>query len=189
MDRYFLAIPLPEQANDRLVAAQPPAVPGVRLVARPDFHLTVHFLGQLPLRSVDVIRKALETWNIDAFTITIQGVGKFPPKGQPRVLWAGLNPSTALSRLHHELGTVLTTAIGFQPEPRPYSPHVTLARLNQPVSSEVIDRFFETGKILDIRNVPVEQIVLYSSVLTNRIPKYREEAILKRNPCCVDRRG
>lgn len=47
MPRHFIAIPLPDDLKDRLVAIQPPAVPGMRLIGREEFHLTVHFLGEV----------------------------------------------------------------------------------------------------------------------------------------------
>src|SRR5260370_33178183 len=146
MPRYFLAMPLPDEAKDRLVAVQPPAAPGMRLIGRQELHLTLHFLGEIAPQYDELVRKALASVQGTAFTITIRGVGRFPLEGQPQVLWSGVQSSPSLLALHHSIGTVLTDAIGFQPEERPYSPHVTLARLNSPVPAVAMERYLQESK-------------------------------------------
>jgi hypothetical protein len=42
MPRYFIAIPLPDDARDRLIAVQPPILPGMRLLGREELHLTLY---------------------------------------------------------------------------------------------------------------------------------------------------
>jgi 2'-5' RNA ligase len=71
----------------------------------------------------------------------------------------------------------LTDAISFQPEKRAYAPHVTLARLKQPTSTEFLDYFLNDYRDLHIPSVLVEELVLYSSVFANDVPQYRQEAV------------
>jgi 2'-5' RNA ligase len=176
MPRHFVAIPLPDEARECLIAVQPPAIPGMRLVGRDELHLTLHFLRELTGQELDAVREALATVRIDAFTISINGIGKFLREGRPQVLWAGVEVNDDLTALHRSIGTVLADAIGFAPEERPYSPHVTLARLNAPIPPDSIERYLENCKGFQMACVLLEQFVLYSRVGPNDLPKYREEA-------------
>jgi 2'-5' RNA ligase len=177
MSRLFVAFPLPDEAKDRLLATKPlPDTPGVRILGRNELHLTLHFLGELDTPSGGTVRSALQEVKASAFGITIKGVGRFPPEGQPHVLWAGVENSSSLLALHQSIGTILTKIIGFQPETRPYSPHVTLARLKTPALEAAAQQFLEKNKSLQLSPVLVDRFALYSSVFVNDIPQYREEA-------------
>jgi RNA 2',3'-cyclic 3'-phosphodiesterase len=177
--RYFLAIPLPDHAKDQILAVRPPATHGLRPVGRQELHLTVHFLGPMSLQSVEAARNALKPTVLNGFTIAVAGVGVFPAERRPRVLWAGVDLTPNLLALHRSVGVVLTAAIGYQPELRPYAPHVTLARVNSPVPPRVIEEFLAAGKSLDVPDVPVSQLVLYSSQMRNNSPHYHEEGIFE----------
>jgi 2'-5' RNA ligase len=176
MPSYFIAIPLPDEAKDRLVAVRPPAVPGIQLIGREELHLPLYFLGEITTRDEEAIRKALATVRMNAFTITLKGIGEFPPEGQAQVLWAGVEVNAELLELHRSIGTVLADAIGFRPEERPYSPHITLARLNETAPSDVIERYLEGNNGFAVPSVPIDRFVLYSSNFADNGPHYREEA-------------
>jgi 2'-5' RNA ligase len=108
--------------------------------------------------------------------ITIQGVGKFPPQGEPTVLWAGVEGSPSLIALHHSIAAALTEAFGFQPEVRQYSPHVTLALLKIPAPPGAVERFLDDNKGFVVSPVLLDRFALYSSVLVDDVPQYRLEA-------------
>jgi RNA 2',3'-cyclic 3'-phosphodiesterase len=176
MPSYFLIIPLPDEVKDRLVAVQPRDLPSMRLAGRQEMHLTLYSLGELSLQYDEAVRKALARVKVNAFTITISGVGKFQLEGEPQVLWAGVKEHSCLFALHYSIGTVLADAIGFRPEERPYSPHITLARLDEPAPPEAIDRYLEENRGFVIPAVQIDRFILYSSRLVENIPKYQEEA-------------
>jgi RNA 2',3'-cyclic 3'-phosphodiesterase len=176
MPRCFVAIPLPEEVKDRLVAVQPPVAPGVRILGRDKIHLTLHFLDEIDPQEFEAARNALSLVKAAAFTITIRGVGRFPPRGRPTVLWAGIEDSPALVALHASVGRALKSAIGFQPERRRYSPHITLARLNPPARPEDIERHLRERKDFQVPPVLVDRFALFSSVLMKDGPRYSEEA-------------
>lgn len=177
MPRFFLAMQLPEDAKDRLLAVQPPTIPGVRLIRRQELHLTLHFLGEVAAHDEGRLREALSNVKAYAFPITIQGIGQFPPEGEPQVLWAGVETNPSLIALHHSIGTALAEAIRFQPEERPYSPHVTLARLNMPAPPGVIEQYLEANNGFCVSPVFLKQFALYSSVFVNNVPHYQEESV------------
>lgn len=182
MLRYFIAVPLPDDARNRLVTGQPPALPGMRILARDELHLTLHFLGELPAHDLETARAALETVKTRPFAVTIQGVGIFPSERHAKALWAGVAANSELTDFHRAIGAVVTDAIGFRPEDRPYSPHVTLARLDEPVPPEVIDRYLDENQGFAIPRVPIDRFVLYSSRFDGKIPKYQEEAVFPLDP-------
>jgi 2'-5' RNA ligase len=175
--RYFVAITLPDGPRGHLLAVPPPSIPGMRLIERQELHLTLHFLGELTPTSEEAVRRALAKIMISVFTITIRGLGTFPTEGQPKVLWSGVERSPALFALHHSVGAALADAIGFQLEERPYSPHVTLARLNTPALPGVIEHYLEENRGFQVPSILLKHFALYSSVLINDIPQYREEAV------------
>ena len=177
MPLYFLIIPLPDEAKDRLVAVQPPTLPGMRLVGRQEMHLTLYSLGELAPRYDEAVRKALATVKANAFTITISGVGRFQLEGETQVLWAGVEGNSALFALHQSIGTALVDPIGFHPEEFPYSPHITLAHLNSPAPPDAVERYLEDNKSFRIPPVLLKRLVLYSSGAVDGVPQYQEEAM------------
>jgi 2'-5' RNA ligase len=171
MPRYFTAIPLPHDARDRLMAAQPPAIAGIRLIGREELHLTLHFLAEVAPNDIDKLHSALATIETIAFTVDVKGTGKFPPDGEAKILWAGVVASAELIALHRNIGKVLSAAIGFVPEERPYSPHVTLARINEPVPSGVIERYLGQNEGFVIPSVLLDRFVLFSSRFEDNVPR------------------
>jgi 2'-5' RNA ligase len=94
-------------------------------------HLTLKFLGNVPANQLPSLRQALHraARTVAPFQLALVGLGSFSPS-RPRVIWVGVHePSGALERLQcaveREMG-----AIGFPPEGRPFSPHLTLARIH-----------------------------------------------------------
>lgn len=177
MPFYFLVIPLPDEAKDRLVAVQPPTLPGMRLAGRQEMHLTLYSLGELAPQCDEAVRKALASVKANAFTITISGVGRFQLEGKPQVLWAGVEGNSALLALHHSIGAALDDPIGFQPEEFPYVPHITLAHLDSPAAPDAVECYLENNRSFLIPPVLLKHFVLYSSVAVDGVPQYREEAV------------
>jgi 2'-5' RNA ligase len=95
-------------------------------------HITVRFIGEADDARTQAIRSALGP-SIEApvFDLTVEGIGAFPPKGPPRVFWAGLtdgrNGLLEVERVVSQRLKALVPA-----EDRPYAPHLTLARVKEP---------------------------------------------------------
>ena len=177
MPCYFIAISLPDESKDCLLSIQPTAFPDTRLVGRTELHLTLHYLGEVSDRSCELARCALKEIKTTEFTITIKGLGLFSAEGRPKVLWSGVEKDLALESIHRSIGDALTCAIGFQPENRPYFPHVSLVRFNGPCSPDVVESYVDENKDFNISAIPVKQFTLYSSVFVDGVPEYDEVAV------------
>lgn len=162
MPRIFLAIDLPEAARQALRRLRPPAGTGVRPVKEGQLHLTLHFLGDVPAGEVPRLTNAVADIVFSPFTLSITGVGRFPPKGRASVLWAGVSPCPALLDLHRTLGEALTAA-GHAIERRPYTPHVTLARLTPQADRDLPARYLADHADLRLPEITVSSFVVYES--------------------------
>lgn len=95
-------------------------------------HVTVRFIGDVDETKAYAIRAALgATIDAPVFDIAVEGVGAFPPKGPPRVVWAGLSDGReGLLEVERAVSQRLATLV--PAEDRPYSPHLTLGRVKEP---------------------------------------------------------
>ena len=99
-------------------------------------HVTLKFLGWVEAGTVEPIVNSLATVasSHEAATITLTGLGAFPSERRARVLWAGLeDPAGLLAALASDLDASLGS-LGFEPETRAFTPHLTLARFKPPAS-------------------------------------------------------
>lgn len=158
----FIAIDLPKQVCWQLGQLVSDSSPGVRPVRRAQLHLTLHFLGDVPDDSGRALQDRLFRVEQRPFTVAIRGTGVFPPRGRPTVLWAGVAESKPLTDLHAAVAGVIESC-GLDVEPRPYVPHVTLARLTPAVPRPWISRFLADTASLAIDDIPVDRFGLYES--------------------------
>ena len=125
--RLFVAIDPPAEIREQLVGLCC-GLPDARWVAPEQLHLTLCFIGAVTGAVFLDIREALTEIQAAPFALRLQGVGFFPPRGQPRVVWAGIAPSEPLTVLQRKIATRLP-ALGVELENRKFAPHLTLARL------------------------------------------------------------
>ena len=169
--RQFLAIELSDALREDLRALSErlrQETGGWRWVAPASIHLTLRFLGEVP-GDRDAPSRAL--WREAAaaasrFTLRLEGIGSFPPRGRPRVLWVGVHedgPAGRLQRLAEDLEGAARTA-GFEPENRPFRPHLTLARARRNERPGFPERReFVSRASLDVRDVVLFRSELHSS--------------------------
>lgn len=125
--RLFIALPLPEPVLTMLAKLVTP-LPHVRWTPPEQLHVTLRFLGDVDSSALDSLLARLSTVRVEPFLLPIEGVGAFPPKAPPRILWAGTGSGhPRLHQLRKQVDdTVLATGIDF--DVRAFHPHVTLAR-------------------------------------------------------------
>lgn len=170
MSRLFVAASLPDELIAALHAVQPAHSVDVRLSLPEQMHLTVHFLGEAPVRPVT---EALSALSVAPVPLVVEGVGQFRAHDGTVTLWAGFRASPELLALHAAVAEALAPT-GFRPEARPYVPHITLARCKPTVAPEVVERFLRCGEGLAYVGARITAIALFSSEVARGVPIYTE---------------
>jgi 2'-5' RNA ligase len=177
--RLFIAVNFSEEIKRTLGAfiRSLSEIPSdLKWVGDKNLHLTVQFLGNVPEERVAAVRTALQNSaaGITPFKLTLEGVGVFPSVVRPRVLWVGINGETAPFLMLHRQVEREMALLGFEPEKRKFSPHLTLARARSPYGfSDVIKKAQEiigTGKVFGTTRV--DSIELMLSELQAKGPRY-----------------
>ena len=176
--RLFVALTLPEQVRTALTRVQQRckyAPADVSWVPPELFHITMMFLGDMPESALDSISTALTAHVAKTGMVACQccGTGFFPRPQSPRVLWAGVQSRDgALSQLGARIHTALHP-LGFQKEPRPLSPHVTLGRIKSRRGIEPLQERIALFHDADFGSWDAQEVVLMQSILHTEGPEYQ----------------
>ncbi|HEX2202658.1 MAG TPA: RNA 2',3'-cyclic phosphodiesterase [Longimicrobium sp.] len=170
--RLFLGLPLPPSLRDDLEAhlrrAFGGGVPG-RPVPPANWHLTLRFLGQTSAeqhrRLVDPLRGADLG---PAFELAFGGLGAFPRPARATVLWVGVSEGADAVKALAARMEAAARAAGFAPEPKPFSPHLTVSRLRDPAD---LRGAIAEAPPFDGR-MRMEEVVLFRSHLGGGAPRY-----------------
>ncbi len=177
MYRLFVAIDLPEEVREAVAGIAGRELAGARLVPRDQLHLTLRFIGDADEGQYQIIKKGLEKVKWVSFTLTLKEVGHFPPGRRPRVLWVGMDESAPLLELQGEVEGALVCA-GVPPEERPFSPHITIARLKETPTGKVM-ALEEKHRQFGAGPFRVTEFYLYSSTLTREGTIHKREAVYR----------
>jgi 2'-5' RNA ligase len=139
--RLFIAVDLPpdllEDLNTTLAPVRArPEVESARWTVPANQHVTLKFLGWVDAGVLDGVAGTLASvaFSHEPATISLAGLGAFPSEMRARVLWVGLDdPAGLLAALARDLEAALVP-LGFEAEPRAFTPHLTLARFKPPAS-------------------------------------------------------
>jgi RNA 2',3'-cyclic 3'-phosphodiesterase len=173
MIRLFVGLELPTDIRMRL-AILCGGVPGARWVRAESYHLTVRFIGEVDEGRFEDIAAALSRIRASAFELTLEGISTFGKESMPHTLWVGVQRNDALQALHAKVDRALVN-IGFEPEGRKYSPHVTLARLRD-ASPVRLGAFVAANSLFRGGPARIDGFVLYSSFLSRSGAIYEPEA-------------
>ena len=163
--RLFVAIDLPNQAQAELLALQT-QLPGARWVPAEQLHLTLRFLGDVEDTVIPLLTAALAGVQETPFDLSLHGVGHFPPRTHPKVLWTGVSPCEQLSSVQQQIESAVQS-VGLPAEERPFSPHITLARLKETPTAAVLD-FEQRHHQFRYGPLAVTAFHLYESTLTGK---------------------
>ncbi len=163
MIRLFVALDLPgaiKHAVDGLCYG----LPGARWTAEDQLHLTLAFIGDVDPASFEEIRRDLGAVRGPALSLRLKGLGVFPPRGRPQVLWVGVEAGEPLYVLQKRVERTLARA-GIAPEYRRYSPHVTLTRLKE-TPEKLVGAYLGAHALFKSEPFDLTSFQLFSSVLT-----------------------
>ena len=180
MIRAFVAVPVEDGVVRRRLAGARSLLPelrGVRWVPEGQLHFTLKFLGDLEESRLGAARRAAAAAAPAApraFRLALEGLGAFPPTGSARVVWAGCGAgAAALASLAASVEDAFLAA-GFPREARPFSPHLTLARVKDPGSGRRLTQVLPSVPREPFGTVVVGSVVLYRSDLSPAGPEYSE---------------
>ena len=158
--RTFIAIELEgplrkrlAEVQEQLEAQMPPGL--VRWVKPESIHLTLKFLGGVPAARLGEIGEGLERAcrGFAPFAFQVTGLGCFPNFRRPTVVWVGVEePEGTLARLQEAVEREMAR-LGFPPEGRAFTPHLTLGRTRRQAGSRALR---QVGEL--IKNTPLGKL-------------------------------
>ncbi len=172
MQRLFVGIGFPPELKLRL-SLLCSGLPGAKWVDPGNFHLTLRFIGEIGENIAADIDDALSRLRARRFTLQIAGTGLFGGE-RPRSLWAGVERSAELAGLRDKIEQALIRT-RLPPEPRKFSPHVTLARLRDPPLDKLRD-FLVAHAQFRADPLRVEGFSLIASFQTKAGSVYEDQA-------------
>jgi 2'-5' RNA ligase len=140
--RTFIAVELPQEIRLELETLQArlklPNQPWVKWVDPHGIHLTLKFLGNIATDRVDEIIEAMReaAGGIPALHLELKGMGAFPNLKRVQVVWVGLEGEIEQLRQLQQRIEASLSRLGFARESRPFTPHLTLARVRDRASAE-----------------------------------------------------
>ena len=170
MIRTFIAIDLPEATRQGLAAAQEQLKQcgaGVRWVKPSSIHLTLKFLGNIQAALVEEIALAVAQEIRDQPPITLRpaGLGAFPSRRKPRVIWIGLEGEVQrLNGIQARVENALEP-LGFVREKRDFRPHLTIGRVKDRRRLQSLVDAMATLDMEPFNSFDADEIILYKSDL------------------------
>jgi 2'-5' RNA ligase len=199
-ERLFLGVPISESARRAISASLPKILPGKPVVPE-NWHFTLRFLGATDEERREILIRQMSAALLgSSFRVAFGELGAFPNARRARILWLGVEDGSERFRTLAKVVEKVVTAVGFAPEKRDFTPHLTLSRVDPPTS---VTSLVASG--IRIRERPdrvqrmkseegthgpdrcemdVDSIVLYRSVPGGAAPRYEE---LARFPLGIER--
>jgi len=171
--RAFVALPLDDGTREQVERALEPLrerLRGVRWSGASPFHVPLRFLGDAPQQALGELREPLAraAAACPAARARLKGLGIFPARGAPRVLWLGVEAPAPVRALQADCERAAVAA-GFVPERKPFRPHLTLGRWRGAARRLPLPP-------LDLGEAALERLVLFASDLHPSGARHRELA-------------
>ncbi|HTJ64437.1 MAG TPA: RNA 2',3'-cyclic phosphodiesterase [Alphaproteobacteria bacterium] len=158
--RLFVGIAIPPSVGGKLWSLTS-GLPGARWMPPETYHLTLRFLGDAGRPQAEELDAMLSMVAMPAFELALAGIDYFGTAGRPRVVWAGVDPSLPLHQLARRVDRAARQA-DFPREDRGFTPHVTLARLQETSLVELM-AFIQQKALFRAPPFLVEQFTLFES--------------------------
>ncbi|MBI4302585.1 MAG: RNA 2',3'-cyclic phosphodiesterase [Chloroflexi bacterium] len=176
--RAFVAIELPNAIKEILAHWQERlktqlSGPSIKWAGPQGIHLTLKFLGHVPSPLVPQIEATLVQGSrgLKPLQLELTELGVFPNWQRPRVVWVGIGGEREkLAKTQRSLEIALS-ALGFAPESRPFSPHLTLARLRPGTIITELKQFRESAQALAEETLPTWEVTAISLMRSQLTPK------------------
>lgn len=174
--RCFVALDLPEPVRNHLAKVTAPLRErfDVKWVPPEQMHLTLAFAGEAPDDRAREFADLVRSLTLPPLELSLDGIGCFPAKGEPRVVWAGFGGDVAaVTALHDEL-VARGGEFGVEREKRGFTPHVTLGRVKGRFGVYALaDAAAKLGDQLNRKPFTPTGLALYASELRPSGPSHR----------------
>jgi 2'-5' RNA ligase len=162
--RAFVAIELPAYVCDAIQKQttrlrQTLGNDFIRWVPTRNMHLTLKFLGDTAASHLDFLKQLLnrEADSHPQFDIQLGGIGAFPNSRNPRLLWTGIHAPADLVSLQRGIESG-ASRLGYKPEERPFSPHLTIARVRQTASLTELQKIRTALDSIQFGNIAIARV-------------------------------
>jgi 2'-5' RNA ligase len=139
-----------------------------------NIHITLSFLGDTEDEMIEAVNEMLHMrcGGFGKFELKLRGLGVFKSVTDPRIIWTGIEPSSDLVQLNEIILNGLKD-IGIKTEERAFNPHLTLGRIKSVKDKNVLKLLLDKNKNSEIQRVPVDDVILFESILFNTGPVYK----------------
>ncbi|MBI4495866.1 MAG: RNA 2',3'-cyclic phosphodiesterase [Deltaproteobacteria bacterium] len=168
--RSFIAIEIPPDLGEKIGEVQNllrQTGADVKWTRPEGIHLTLKFLGERTGPELEEAAAALSPplRERKAFPLSIRGLGVFPSPRSPRVLWARVDQGREeVSALQETIEKILA-AVGFPPEDRPFTPHLTLGRMRSGQGRGALIELMERHREVVLGSFRAREVHLFRSEL------------------------
>ncbi len=179
--RMFIAVRFSPEVTDALARLRERLIgrldqyANIKWVEPENIHLTLQFLGDVEQGLVPKLAGSLggAYADLEPFEVELSGVGCFPRPSRPRVVWAGLRRGADGLKGLQAATFRVTGELGFEPEDRPFSAHVTMGRVRsrgrrRPDLGKPLAALAE----VEVGKCQIAEVHLVKSVLEPRGPVY-----------------
>ncbi len=183
MVRTFIAIDIDDELRSKLAQIRDyiaSSKADLKPVATENIHLTLRFIGEIPLAKVEQLCNILDNnLKFKPFKIRVEGLGVFPNIHRPRVIWAGVtNGSNQLLELHETIENLLKR-IGIPGSREKFVPHITLARVKGSRNISSLVKYIEQYLNEFFGEMIVREVKVKRSILTPKGPIYSDLCVIK----------
>ncbi len=172
--RAFIAIDIPvSQKVIKIINELKKTQIDAKIVETENMHLTLKFLGDTDENLIDEIEKTIKesTKDIKPFEITLKNIGVFPNQNYIKVAWIGVENAEPLKQITETIDTKLQN-FGFEKEKRPFSAHLTIARIKSAKNKEKLIQLINKYENTEFQKIKIDKIILKKSTLTPEGPIY-----------------
>ena len=173
MPRLFIALEIPREAALSLSLLHG-GLHGARWIDVENYHITLRFVGDVDAPAADELVHALDRIERPEFSLSLIGMGLFGSK-KPHSLWASISASPELYALQAEIERICQR-LRLRPDPRKFTPHVTLARLRGARIDDVVGYLSARGNFQTDAFTVSRFVVMSSRESTGGGPYVTEEA-------------